>query len=63
MPELLASQLAVGGRMIIPVGTLTEQALYRVTRTADDSWRAEELGQAKFVPLIGRSGWDEQAGR
>jgi protein-L-isoaspartate(D-aspartate) O-methyltransferase len=62
VPETLARQLAIGGRMVIPVGTKTEQRLYRVVRHDTDSWKAEDLGSAKFVPLIGRSGWDEVAG-
>jgi hypothetical protein len=28
-------------------------------RTGDEAWKAEDVGPAKFVPLIGRSGWDE----
>ena len=63
VPELLARQLTIGGRMVIPVGSKTEQALYRVVRTGEENWKAEELGQAKFVPLIGRSGWDDSTGR
>ncbi|MBU3698971.1 MAG: protein-L-isoaspartate(D-aspartate) O-methyltransferase [Candidatus Kapabacteria bacterium] len=63
VPEILARQLTIGGKMVIPVGTLVQQELYRVVRTAEESWKAEPLGQAKFVPLIGRSGWDETTGR
>jgi protein-L-isoaspartate(D-aspartate) O-methyltransferase len=63
VPELLARQLRIGGRMVIPVGSMTEQALYRVIRTGEENWKAESLGKAKFVPLIGRSGWDESSGR
>ncbi|HBB26177.1 MAG TPA: protein-L-isoaspartate O-methyltransferase [Bacteroidetes bacterium] len=63
VPELLARQLRIGGRMVIPVGSITEQALYRVVRTGEQTWKGEELGQAKFVPLIGRSGWDDSVGR
>lgn len=59
VPEPLAKQLAIGGRMIVPIGTLEEQRLYRVLRTGEETWKAEDVGPAKFVPLIGRSGWDE----
>lgn len=59
VPEPLARQLAVGGRMIVPIGTLEEQRLYSVVRTGEESWKAEDVGPAKFVPLIGRSGWNE----
>ncbi len=62
VPQLLAQQLAIGGRLVIPVGSRQQQSLYRVVRTDTESWKAEELGQAKFVPLIGRSGWEDSAG-
>lgn len=61
VPEPLARQLAIGGRMVVPVGSQSEQTLYRVTRTADEHWNVEDLGPFKFVPLIGVEGWtDEQ---
>ncbi len=59
VPEPLAKQLVVGGRLVVPVGSLENQTLYRVIRTAEDAWKVEDLGPFKFVPLIGRSGWDE----
>lgn len=60
VPETLARQLSIGGRMVIPVGTQQEQTLYRVTRTADEDWKVEDMGPFKFVPLIGREGWDDR---
>lgn len=63
VPEILARQLTLGGKMVIPVGTMEQQELYRVVRTGEESWKAEPLGEAKFVPLIGRSGWSEPTGR
>lgn len=60
VPETLARQLTIGGRLIVPVGTASEQTLYRVTRTAPEDWKAEDLGPFKFVPLIGREGWDDK---
>lgn len=59
VPEPLARQLAIGGKMIVPIGSLEEQRLYAVVRTGEEAWKAEDVGPAKFVPLIGRSGWDE----
>lgn len=50
-PELL-EQLAVGGRMVVPVGDGEEQALQRIRRTAD-GFRQETLGNVRFVPLLG----------
>jgi len=57
VPEPLARQLSLGGRLIVPVGDLERQTLYRVTRTADEAWNVEDLGPVKFVPLIGVEGW------
>lgn len=60
VPEPLARQLEIGGRMIVPVGTQSEQTLYRVTRTAEENWKVEDLGPFKFVPLIGVEGWTDE---
>lgn len=59
VPEPLARQLVIGGRLVVPVGTLEDQKLYRVTRTDEEHWDVADLGPFKFVPLIGRSGWSE----
>jgi protein-L-isoaspartate(D-aspartate) O-methyltransferase len=59
VPESLRQQLAVGGRMVIPVGpTRFEQRLVRVTRT-DGGFEEEQLEPVRFVPLIGEEGWRE----
>jgi protein-L-isoaspartate(D-aspartate) O-methyltransferase len=61
IPEPLLAQLAVGGRLVIPVGEEKAlQTLVRVTREADGSLRQEELGDVRFVPLIGAEGWTEE---
>lgn len=59
VPETLARQLAVGGRLLVPVGTRQQQTMYCVTRTAAETWTAADLGPSKFVPLIGREGWED----
>lgn len=51
IPEELLAQLAVGGRMVIPVGT-TAQTLYLIERTATD-YKQTKLETVKFVPLLG----------
>ncbi len=53
LPEFLASQLAVGGRLVIPVGTLEQQELVYASRT-DEGLSLRMLGPCRFVPLIGR---------
>jgi protein-L-isoaspartate(D-aspartate) O-methyltransferase len=60
VPPALRSQLAVGGRLVIPVGpTPREQRLVRVTRVGEDQYEEEELLPVRFVPLIGERGWPE----
>jgi protein-L-isoaspartate(D-aspartate) O-methyltransferase len=56
-PKPLIDQLAVGGRLILPVGTETEQRLIRVTRTPEGVIN-EDFGACQFVKLIGRYGWE-----
>jgi protein-L-isoaspartate(D-aspartate) O-methyltransferase len=60
VPPALRNQLAVGGRLVIPVGpTPREQRLVRVTRVGEDQYEEEELLPVRFVPLIGERGWPE----
>ncbi|HEY2388908.1 MAG TPA: protein-L-isoaspartate(D-aspartate) O-methyltransferase [Candidatus Binatia bacterium] len=58
VPKPLLEQLAVGGRLVVPVGpTPREQVLVRVTRTGEETYERETLGAVRFVPLIGAEGW------
>lgn len=57
IPQPLVEQLAVGGRLIIPIGTEKQQRLTRVTRT-ETGTRTEDFGPCQFVKLIGQHGWD-----
>ncbi|HSO33509.1 MAG TPA: protein-L-isoaspartate(D-aspartate) O-methyltransferase, partial [Labilithrix sp.] len=60
VPESLLSQLAIGGRLVIPVGPDEEsQTLMRVTRVSATELREEALAAVRFVPLIGEQGWAE----
>lgn len=59
-PRSLIEQLAVGGRLVIPVGaSVREQELIRITRINNDDVEIETLGAVRFVPLIGEEGWKE----
>lgn len=58
IPEPLVAQLADGGRMVVPVGGQSEQVLWYVTRSGDQIER-KELGPVRFVPLVGRHGWEQ----
>lgn len=57
VPELLALQLAPGGRMIVPVGGAETQQMLRITREPEGFFQ-EDLGPCRFVKLIGENGWD-----
>jgi protein-L-isoaspartate(D-aspartate) O-methyltransferase len=60
VPKALLDQLAVGGRLIMPVGPATRhQRLVRVTRTDVQEYKYEDLEEVAFVPLIGAEGWTE----
>jgi protein-L-isoaspartate(D-aspartate) O-methyltransferase len=57
VPEPLAVQLKVGGRLVVPVGPARDaQRLIRVVRT-QTGYREEDHGGCAFVPLIGQHGW------
>jgi protein-L-isoaspartate(D-aspartate) O-methyltransferase len=63
LPKPLLQQLAIGGRLVIPVGpTQYEQTLVRVRRVSEKEFRSEELFGVRFVPLIGAAGWRETFG-
>jgi protein-L-isoaspartate(D-aspartate) O-methyltransferase len=58
VPEPLKQQLAIGGRLVIPVGADQEsQQLVRVTRESATGFATEEIAGVRFVPLIGEQGW------
>lgn len=57
IPPPLVEQLAMGGRLVIPVGDSYSQTLTRVRRTPD-GLKHEYLGGCRFVKLIGKHGWE-----
>lgn len=58
VPPSLREQLAIGGRLVIPVGAdPRSQQLLRIRRTGPSSYERESLGRVQFVPLIGSEGW------
>jgi protein-L-isoaspartate(D-aspartate) O-methyltransferase len=59
VPKDLLDQLAVGGRLIIPVGPRHEQNLLRVTKKEHDT-AIQDLGPCRWVPLIGDTAWSEE---
>lgn len=60
IPPELVDQLAVNGRLIIPVGDLYEQTLVRIIKREDGSLLRENSIGCRFVKLIGRNGWENE---
>ena len=60
VPQSLKQQLAIGGRLVMPVEAYRySQNLVRVRRVSDNEFQQENLGGVRFVPLVGEEGWDE----
>ncbi len=60
VPQPLMGQLALGGRLVMPVGRLYGgQVMVRIIRADADRFETEELLDVAFVPLIGAYGWRE----
>ena len=60
VPECLISQLAPGGRLVIPVGDRQDQQLVLVIKGEDGKITRQESDGCRFVRLIGRNGWSEE---
>ncbi|NLF12158.1 MAG: protein-L-isoaspartate(D-aspartate) O-methyltransferase [Anaerolineaceae bacterium] len=59
IPRPLREQLSVGGRLVIPEGqTASSQELVRLHRISETETRRENLGSVRFVPLVGKGGWN-----
>lgn len=61
LPDTLVKQLAVGGKLVIPIGDRDTQEIWQVIRVKDendneflDIYKHKNF---KFVPLIGKEGW------
>ena len=63
-PQALKEQLAIGGRLVIPVGAEAGgQQLLKIVRKSETAYEEENLGAVRFVPLIGEQGWAEDGSR
>jgi protein-L-isoaspartate(D-aspartate) O-methyltransferase len=56
----LREQLAVGARLVIPVGDRASQDLRVVERRGPNDWREWSDGAVVFVPLVGEGGFPDQ---
>ncbi|HEX4076451.1 MAG TPA: protein-L-isoaspartate(D-aspartate) O-methyltransferase [Candidatus Acidoferrales bacterium] len=60
VPQPLVDQLAEGGRLVIPVGGSNHQELLRIVKR-DGRIQEQSLYSCRFVPLVGRYGWRQDA--
>ncbi len=58
-PAALLEQLAIGGRLVIPIGDEFTQDLTVFTREENNNYTEENYGSCRFVKLIGTQGWRE----
>jgi len=59
IPNELIDQLAIGGKMIIPVGQLELQELQLVSKATDGHVHQQTVDLVRFVELKGKYGWHE----
>ncbi len=59
VPQPLLTQLDEGGRLVIPVGSVTGQELL-IIRRQGDTYVEERSVPCRFVPLLGQEGWLEE---
>lgn len=59
VPRALVDQLAVGGRLVMPVGSRDAQVLRLVIKTSEDAQIVKDLGAVAFVPLVGAQGFSD----
>ncbi|TET17654.1 MAG: protein-L-isoaspartate(D-aspartate) O-methyltransferase [Dehalococcoidia bacterium] len=59
VPADLLAQLAIGGRLVIPVGSRYVQELYKITKHRKKNI-VQNLGGCRFVSLIGKDAWEEE---
>jgi protein-L-isoaspartate(D-aspartate) O-methyltransferase len=59
IPQVLTDQLALGGRLVIPVGSEAEQRLVKIVKQADGELEMVSSIGCRFVPLIGKQGWKD----
>lgn len=63
-PEALKAQLAIGGRLVVPVAEgRSHQTLLKITRRSETEYQEENIGAVRFVPLIGEHGFPEDGAK
>lgn len=59
VPEDLVDQLNVNGRLVVPIGDEKKQEMIRLIKIRENEIEEEHYNNFKFVPLIGKKGWQE----
>jgi protein-L-isoaspartate(D-aspartate) O-methyltransferase len=59
VPNALLEQLAFGGRLVIPVGDKDTQTMHIIERVDEETFQEIKTEKFKFVPLIGKEGWQK----
>jgi protein-L-isoaspartate(D-aspartate) O-methyltransferase len=60
VPKSLITQLAIGGRLIIPVGDHSTQKMLVITKKSTNKLVKKEFDYFSFVPLLGKEGWNRK---
>ena len=60
VPASLKAQLAVGGRLVMPVGPRQVQQLIKLTRRSEHGFEQHDIAAVSFVPLVGGEGWADE---
>lgn len=59
VPEKLKEQLAIGGKLVVPVGDSQRQQMLKITRLSETEFKTESFDYFAFVPLLGKEGWNK----
>lgn len=60
VPETFKEQVAIGGSIVMPVGSkMGGQRLTKLTKRQDGQFDEDDMGFVRFVPLIGQRAWEE----
>ena len=57
VPPALISQLAQGGKLVLPLGERKIQHMVRITKQHNGDIKKERFASFTFVPLRGKDGW------
>lgn len=58
IPSHLIQQLKINGRLVAPIGIKSHQDMYLIIRSSENEYLEQKLDAFKFVPLIGKEGWE-----